>query len=336
MKPPNDDFERKSVSVLRNIGFRAVSYYQYPYSTEILGYVKPRPPLTIPLKLMVAIVRSRPTAQLINSFHQTGKNALADRLVIFSPTDPRRLTSEAQRVLSRSRIEFFGGKIIDELARAKPRERIQDIVSAKRLIDAISQLSLQTVPSDLSEYADILNVQPWQIFEDAIFVAFQFCFHYRVRQFGKETLLEREPEGVAITTNDKPFAIVYDCKSAKRKYHMSVDDERAYVEYILKKKSEVRSLDNSEVLYFLVVSPDFKGQLDSRRKNVAAATGVQMIFLKAQALQRLASWAYDLPSNLSPLIDLREVFKRGKDPVVTTNDVEDYIRRFDEEYKKRY
>jgi hypothetical protein len=171
--------------------------------------------------------------------------------------------------------------------------------------------------------------------EEAVYAVFCYGFQYTVRQLGKEVLFQREPEGVVITVGKNAFALVYECKSSSTKYKMTVDDERTYSGYVEKKKREVMSLDHSELKYFVVVAPDFAGDLALRRENIFKETQVLLAFMKADTLRELGRWASQIPPNLKPLIDLREIFKTTE-VVVSNHIVNSYIQRFNQQYKMRY
>lgn len=331
-----DEVQKNSLTILQMLRFSPVSHQQYPYSIEILGYIEPSHPLTVPAKIMVEVVLAELNVELIETFYKAGKNALAERLVVFCDDEVENFPTDVQVALSRSKTDFFGKKKIETLLQSRPKEKIQDIVSLKRLISALPELARRIVPNDLAPHAKSLNLISWQIFEDAVFVAFRDCFHYQVRQFGKETLLEREPEGVVVTSNENSFAFIYDCKSSSDSYNMKVEDERAYAEYVRRKKPEVIRLDKSELRYLVIVSPEFGGDPPLRAGNLARDTGIQLVCLRASTLQRLSQWANEMSSDLKGLIDLGELFTGTDGPVIKDEIVGQYIAKFDLRYRNRY
>lgn len=131
------------------------------------------------------------------------------------------------------------------------------------------------------------------------------------------------------------FGLIYDCKSSKSSYSMNKQDELTYINYIKEKEIEFRNLYKCELRYFLIISPQFSGDLDLRRNAVYQATGVLLFFIKATTLRDIALWAYQLPNNLKPLIDISELLL-SREIIVSDETIVKYIKEFDKRMRKRY
>jgi hypothetical protein len=163
--------------------------------------------------------------------------------------------------------------------------------------------------------------------------ALHYCFNLTVKKYGEDYLFEHEPEGVAIVEDVPSFAFIYECKSAAESYAMTAQDELTYVDHILKKKKKV--VERSELKYFVMVAPGFSGDIGERTERAFRETQVLIIFLPAEILRQLSSWACGLPSNLKRLVDFREVFKL-EEVVVSRRSVESYVKKFEDENRPRW
>ena len=313
-----------------------VGYYPYEGIADILGYIPPPRPLKIPIKVAIEIITGRVTEDFIERFRKISKNSAADRNMIFAV---KGITSAAQDLAARYRIEVLLEsdlkdivKKIDERA-TEHYERISDVVSPLSLARMLPKIAQQKMPPQLAEIAGEMKLKPWQLFEESVYSVFRHCFHFNVRQMGSVSLFEREPEGVVVVDNN--FAFVYECKSAKRAYQMTVDHERAYAEYIEEKKNEVRALDKSDLKYFVILSPEFRGDLEERRDNIYSATSILVVFMKASSLSLLGQWVYKIPPDVKKLLDLTRIFKISQ-LVVSDDVVKKEIELFEKKYRSRW
>jgi len=214
-------------------------------------------------------------------------------------------------------------------------KKIYDVFSAPMLAKYLPEIALQKIPRQIASTVNDLGLKPWQVFEQVVFSVFHYCFSFAVRKYGEDSLFEHEPEGVVITYRNPPYAFIYECKSAEQSYNMTAQDELTYKDYIQKKKEEVRALDKSDLKYFVIISPDFAGDISRRRENIFKETQVLPIFMSAKNLSTLGRWACSLPNDVKILIDLRDVFSL-KEPVVSLKSIENYIKAFENKTKKRY
>lgn len=331
----NYAFEQLVYSFLKTLDFKMVRYYPYESIADILGYMNPPAPLKIPIKVAIEIVDRQVTGDFIQRFRTISKNSVTERSIVFAAQG---ITPEGRDLANRYRIEVILRKDLEDIVKKVDKqitehyERISDIVSPMSLAKMLPEIAQQKMPNQLKAFVGE-NLEPWQLFEESVYSIFRHCFHYNVRQLGSVSLFEREPEGV-VGVDDK-FAFIYECKSAKEAYHMTVDDERAYVEYIEEKKNEVRALDKSDLKYFVVLSPDFKGDLEERRDRIYGETTVLIVFMKASSLSILGQWVYNLPPNMKGLVNLTRVFKISQ-LVVSDDLVEEKIKLFEKKYRSRW
>lgn len=327
-------FEELVYSFLNTLDFKMVSYYPHKNIADILGYIRPPIPLKIPIKVAIEVVTRQVTKDFIDRFRTIANNSATDRSIVFA----QRITPEAQDLANRYRIEVILRKDLEDIVKkidekvSKQYKRISDVVHPLSLAKMLPELARQKIPEQLTEMAGI-KLEPWQLFEEAVYSIFRRCFYYNVRQLGAATLFEREPEGVVIV--DDKFAFLYECKSADKTYHMTVDHERAYAEYIEEKKNEIRVLDKSDLKYFVVLSPDFKGDLKERRDRIYSDTTVLIIFMKASSLSTLGQWVYNLPPDVKTLLDLTRIFKISQ-LVVSDDIIEKQIGIFEKKYRSRW
>jgi hypothetical protein len=217
---------------------------------------------------------------------------------------------------------------------AKEYRNSLDILSPKRLILALPELSQRKIPDDINETLKY-HFKAWEILEDAVFAAFFYAFMFETIKLGHEKRFHDEPEGIVVTMGQQPYSFLYDCKSTKDKYVMPIDDERAIISYIEDKKAEIKAKYRCDIRYFVVVSSSFGGAVDLRRANVSNRTNVILVFLEGAALSKLALWAHKLPPLHKKLIDLKKIFKL-EEKIIGIRQVKDYIKDFDANYKQAY
>lgn len=337
-----NDIEATTLRILRSLDFQVTGYYPYEHAINLVGYLKQPEPFRNPIKVALEIAKGSLNRESVESFAKFGNNVLAQKLAIFHKDDFDDLDEDVKSTISAIKIDYVGGETLRKaLSRSTvtPEEAKQyrnslDILSPKRLVEALPELSRQTIPSDIGSILG-RKLAAWEIMEDAVFAAFLHCFGYETRKLGHEKRFEPEPEGEVATLNQSPFALLYDCKSARAVYCMSKDDERTVVSYINNKKGEITARYRCELRYFIIVGPDFEGRFDLRRDSVHNKTNVILVFVKAEAFRNLSLWAYNLPPRYKELIDLRKIFKIGE-KIIDEQIVEAYKREFNSTYQTVY
>lgn len=331
------DFEKKVLSGLKSLGFSIVSYYPYDSRSDILGYLKPSPPLTVPIKTLVTVIRGDTTVDKIESSHKIARDGNVAKFIIFSPSNEQDIDKDVIDFVHSLGAEFIDRKKLEDISPSiKPKDHdlsILENLAPLKLINSLPDFAKQEIPKNIEDIVGN-DIEAWRLFEQAVFSAFKEGFSYDARQLGSAVLFEKEPEGVVITSGIK-FGFIYECKSAKDVYQMTSDHEAKYIQYIQKKKLEVSAIYNTELKYFVLVGPKFAGDKELRRQNVFKNTNVLLIYLKASTLKTLASWALGVPESLKKLIDLSDVFKLSEE-FVSDETVKGYINTFDTTYRNRW
>jgi hypothetical protein len=336
-------FEKEVLTFLMHLGFKVVGFYVYPYYTDILGYMKLEPPFTVPIRVMVEIVRGKPTEGMVEGFTKLSKDALSERALIFSAVPKTELDQKTASILDKYRIEFLDIKQVREaiakyapgILTATEKKKLYDVFSAPMLARNLQDIALQIIPKDISSTVDELGLRPWQVFEQAVFSIFHYCFNFTVRKYGEDSLFEHEPEGVVIAHGNPPYAFIYECKSAKQSYRMTAQDELTYKDYIKKKTDEISALEKVDLKYFVILSPNFAGDIDRRRESIFSETQVLPIFMPANILSIFGLWACGLPNDVKILIDLRNFFSL-QESRVSIRSTKHFINVFENRTRRRY
>lgn len=337
-----DEIEANTLRILKSIDFQVTGYYRYEHAINLVGYLKQPEPFTIPTKMAVEIAKGSLNRESVESFAKFGNNVLAQKLAIFHEQDFDNLNGDVKSTISAFKIDYLGGETLRKALskstvtqeEARRYRNSLDILSPKRLVEALPELSHQKIPNDIRSILGS-KFKAWEIMEDAVFAAFSHCLGYETRKLGHEKRFEPEPEGEVATLNQPPFAFLYDCKSARDVYSMSKDDERAVIGYVDNKKGEITARYRCELRYFVMVGPDFNGRFDLRRDSVHNKTNVILVFIKAEALRNLSLWAYNLPPRYKGVVDLREIFKIGE-KIINEQIVEAYKQWFDSTHQTVY
>ena len=329
-----------AVSYLRSIGISVTGYYPYDHAIDIVGFLKLPLPFKYPLKIAAEIAKCPVTVDMIDGFLTFAKNASAEKVLLLTPPKLDQLDLVVEEKLNTERIDFVKSDVVKTFSLTTTRiqakqeyDNIRDLVSPSKLIKELPTFAQQEIPKDIQRIIGDQNIEAWQLLEDAVYCTFFYGLGCGVRQLGKEALFKNEPEGVVITGSPGQFALLYDCKSSSGKYKMTADDERTYVGYITKKKKEVAGLDRCELKYFVIISPDFAGDISKRGFEILKATQVLLVLIRAEVLKKLGLWSYRIPPELKPLIELPDIFK---ETVVSSESVDSYIKTFDQKYQKRY
>ena len=341
------EFDKKVFSILKEMGITPKGFYRYEDFSELIGQQKPIWPLTTSHKVMIEILYVKPQKEQIAGFLKSALDNQVSHSIIFGIDALTDIQKTELGLTNANNVDYFDYSKIDSLIseRSITSENIQsyqnasEVVAPIKLVAGLDDLAYQRIPADilaLLKTTPIGELPSWNIFEEAAYAAFKHCIGYHVRQLGKEKLFQEEPEGVAIIENDGRKAFLYECKSAKDAYTMTVDHKRSYVNYIRKKKKEIDALDNAELRYFVIVGPKFGGDIENRRKQIHQETGVLVVFLKAELLTSIAEWSYAIDCGIKKLIDLSELFSEIKDKEITKENVTSFIKNFDNRYKYRY
>lgn len=337
-----NDVDAKIIKILRSSDFQVTGYYPYGHAVDLMVLFRLPQPFTNPIRVIIEIAKGSITKESIESFVKMGKNMLAEKFALFCiEEDFDNLEENVKSTMSTLNVDYIGGEELRNVLSSitMTQEEVKDCqdtlyrVSPKRLVDALPELSGRRVPNDIRN--SIPERKAWEIMEDAVFAAFQFCFAYETRKLGYEKRFKTEPEGLVVTPNRPPFALLYDCKSTEKIYKMSIDDERAVISYINDKSEMTAAYYSCDLRYFVIVAPDFGGDLDLRKRNVHMETNASLVFMKAEALKSISLWAYEIPHRFKKLIDLRQLFNYGE-KIIDEQIVETYKGEFDSKHKQSY
>ena len=336
-------FEKTALAFLRVLGFTPVGYYPYPHASDISGYLEARPPFKVHVKAMAEIARIPPTGASVEGFHKLVKGSLADRAILICQTPLTQLGSDVQLLVEKLGIEFFDQVVISsELEKRKVSKaevqkasKIYDVVGPAALVKSLPEIALQKIPDGMREAVERLRLKPWQVFEQAVYSTFHYCYTLSVKELGEDALFEHEPEGLAIFEGLPSTAFIYECKSAGESYTMTSDHELRYINYIVDKKKKTELLERSELKYFVIVAPEFSGDIKERRERIFKKTQVLVVFMPAEVLRVFSEWVCPLQSNLKRLVDFGDVF-RLEEVVVSKGRVESYIKKFEDTQRARW
>jgi hypothetical protein len=336
-------FEKTALAFLKVLGFTPVGYYPYSHASDVSGYLEAKPPFKVHVKAMVEIARIPPTRASVEGFHKLVKGALADRAMLICQTPLTQLGSDVQLLVDKLGIEFFDQAVISSelkkrnVSRAEIQtvSKIYDVIGPPALVKSLPEIALQKIPDGMREAVEKLHLKPWQVFEQAVYSTFHYCYNLSVKELGEDALFEHEPEGLAIVEGLPSTAFIYECKSAGKSYIMTSDHELRYGDYIVDKKKKTELLERSELKYFVIVAPEFSGDIEERRERIFKKTQVLVVFMPADVLRLFSEWVCPLQSNLKRLVDFGDIF-RLEEVVVSKERVESYIKKFEDTQRTRW
>jgi len=341
MTNTEQDFEKKVLETLRSLGFQITGYYPYDSRSEIIGFIKPAPPLTTPVKTLATVIKGDLTVNKIESLHKIANDSNISKCIIFSPNNNTEISDESRMSISKYNMDLLTRDKIESITCTDTFDSgfsALEVISPTHLIDSLPDFATQKIPMNIVKLIGN-DIPAWKIFEQAVYAAFKDGLGYHTRQLGNKTLFEKQPEGIAIRESALPkdrYGVVYECKSSSSKYLMTAQDELSYIEYINEKKSELNNIHKVDLKYFIIVSPDFSGDTELRRDNIFKKTNVLLVYMKASTLKLLTCWTQKISDNQIRLqVDLNEIFSINQD-VVQDSKVLEYMKTFDSKFKSRY
>lgn len=190
----------------------------------------------------------------------------------------------------------------------------------------IPELAMQTIPTEL----DGVEWTPDKLFEFYIFRLFEQVFVMDGAQWGYLKSGQALPDGrFTMFSNKKEFH--YDAKSSKKKYEITKDELRKFIDYCEEGKKEAVA-KGTEVQYFLIIAPDFKGTLNKKSEEFMSKTGTKLVCVKADNICNFANHVVEMGQNVSTLrlIEWESLFAKG-DPLLSDTD----FNKIFESWKKR-
>ena len=327
------------MAYLTGNGFKVKSYLRYTDHSDIIGQFKSPPPFSVPINTFVEVSTGAPNADAIDGLYNQARNAECTTIVLVVE-DIHKLPLGGSALASKLGILLWdqNNLVLGPGTNLGEASRTLEAVSTSGLIRALPDLAKQIIPQHVSSAINDPSTQAWEVFEDAVYAAFKSGFGYKVKKYGKESLFESEPEGLVVT-NGLPidrFAFIYDCKSAHDKYTVDSQDESKYIEYIQNKKRDSLFAEHCELKYFLIIGPDFGGDMMLRRQRILNSTQVLTVYLKASNLKILSEWVMGINDpQIKVLVNLREIIKL-ENPEIDLETIRTYMSQFEANYRPRY
>ena len=142
------------------------------------------------------------------------------------------------------------------------------------------------------------------LFEKKVHEIFRL-FGFKVTPLGQGK--GNNPDGIAMATKGKRFAIIYDTKARSEEYRLGTD-YRTIRDYIENYKRSLKR-EGYENIYFMIISSDFKDEKDMETKinELVKNTSIRgFIFLKARYLLYLLGNKIKYP--IIEVQDFQEIF----------------------------
>lgn len=193
------------------------------------------------------------------------------------------------------------GEMLDIAARAEAADPLG--------IKWLATLALNRTPVELAS----ADTEPERLLERVAFRLLTTVFRFGGERLGEAASGERAPDAVLVWPCRSPnrASALLDCKAAGAGYNMSVDDERALVEYVGGFR-EPAEREGHAMGYVIILSAEFEGDF-YRRQRAFKEAGVELVYLRAADLARFALEIETL--GLSPtqreLIDWARAFATG-------------------------
>jgi hypothetical protein len=150
-------------------------------------------------------------------------------------------------------------------------------------------------------------------FEKQVNLVFQML-GFDTNYFGQGT--GRNPDSIA-KASQFGYALLIDAKARKEAYQIGTED-RKFIEYIKTHTSNLNRTGHG-IIYFVIVSSEFKSITESSLKNIIKETNVVTTLFKASTLLKLLSKKIEYPSILN-LESIRELFLNNG--VITDKEVD--------------
>jgi hypothetical protein len=184
-------------------------------------------------------------------------------------------------------------------------------LSPYKLLRELPELASNSLPVCLEAYCSISGLQAWELLEEGVYYFFRQILMLETIRLGSNCLFRQEPEGVVLVGRDPdPFALLYECKARSEPYRMSSDDLLRYRRYIRQKRHEVRIKYHLNLTHFVIVAPEFAGNLDLRLAALDSE-GVVTSLIPASTLRICALTMQQLSYSDIHLLEVRHIFVRG-------------------------
>lgn len=187
-----------------------------------------------------------------------------------------------------------------------------ETISPYSFLKSLPEIARNTVPHELREYCKLTGFEAWNLLEEGVFYFFRHIFMLHTIKLGSDTLFKHEPEGIVLWDRcGGQNAFLYECKSRADGYVISSDDLLRYRDYIKLKKHYIKFKHHLPLTHFLIVSSEFKGDIELRLKEIDLE-GVILSLISADCLKLLYEEAKALEFDGLHLLDLSRLFCRGQ------------------------
>jgi hypothetical protein len=176
------------------------------------------------------------------------------------------------------------------------------IPKSKELNDSLEFKYQQYIPPILRDFLNFSEQEGKNNeFEKLVNLIFQML-GFETTYFGQGT--GRNPDSIA-KASQFGYALLIDAKARKEAYQIGTED-RKFIEYI---KTHANNLNRTGhgIVYFVVVSSEFKSISESSLNNIFRETNVATTFVKASTLLRILARKIEYPASVN-LETLKELF----------------------------
>jgi hypothetical protein len=154
----------------------------------------------------------------------------------------------------------------------------------------LPSLALNELPTELAGR----HLVPDALFERMAFRLFSSTLRFGGVRYGEAARGQRLPDALLTFPGPAPVSAIMDCKASADGYTMDSDHYLRFVGYVSTLRAGLDA-EGGELRYLIVLSSSFAGTRGARHPYHArasallAATGVQLVYLRAAALARTAA-----------------------------------------------
>lgn len=154
----------------------------------------------------------------------------------------------------------------------------------------LPSLALNELPADLSGR----DLPAEALFERMAFRLLTSTLRFGGERYGESARGQRLPDAVLSWPGSSPLTALMDCKATANGYTMESDHYLRFIGYITNLRADLEA-QGAELRYFVVLSSSFPGAAGAghpfyqRASDLLAATGVRLVYLRAEDLARAAA-----------------------------------------------
>jgi hypothetical protein len=208
-----------------------------------------------------------------------------------------------------------GGKAKKTSASASKKDIPNDI---DKYTTWIPQLAKQVLPDELKMCSG------WEIdelLEFYVFRLFNVTFALDGNEWGHKRRFQKLPDGrIFIPNSNKTF--LYDAKSSAGMYSISASELDKFVRYATEGRKK-ESVVSKEIQFFVVIAPDFKGDLKEKAAEFLERANLKLVCMRAKNICSFADKVRQKTTNPSQLQHIKwsRLLSYG-DPLIGSSDFE--------------